>query len=117
MKTGAQNLVKIFNLTLASLAVLALLLFQPSLNSTYIREKRLQKPNKIFKSAGSDRKFLARVIGMAMNKDLNRKSRFDNAWTLQWPGLYIEPQVSVLNHQSLRGYGLFVAYHSRNRHV
>jgi hypothetical protein len=47
-----------------------------------------------------------------MNKDLNRKTRFDNAWNLKWPGLFIKPQISVLNHQSLRGYGLFVAFHS-----
>ena len=48
-----------------------------------------------------------------MNKDTNRKERFDKAWSLKWPELYIEPKVSVLNHhQSLRGYGLFVAYHS-----
>ena len=58
---------------------------------------------------------MVRVIGLASesNKDTtNRKARFFREWQRAWPGLKIEPQISVLNHPSLRGYGLFVAYYS-----
>jgi len=64
----------------------------------YICEKRLQKLHSHSKVQVVIENLWSTWFGLAMSKDINRKSRLDNAWNYKWPGLYIINQ--SLSHQS-----------------